>query len=583
MTANEDKVPILSVIVPVCNVERFLDECMDSIKNQAVKDIQVICINDGSTDSSLEILKRHAIDDYRIEIIDKANAGYGAAMNDGLDRAIGTYLAILESDDFTTMDGWSKLLVLCQQYDLDLVKGCYWRHSNEDELFKVYEQTDVHCPKWIAEIPTNVVFNPRDALRVFWMTPSIWSCVYKRSFLIENEIRFNETAGASFQDTGFFFQVWATAKRAMIVDDPILHYRIDNEGSSSKSDKKVHAVREEMNFIRDFLKNHKVDTVFSQVFCSIRFKTYIWNINRIADKYIPEFKKAMVEDLFSDFSNGYFSPLLFNKKDASNFLLDISEFNPDISKSDIYSSSPLTSVIVLPSDSGCDITSCIQSIQMQDYENIEVICMINENDCDAALSINSLSEIDSRFKKFVYTKLDSTAFRDAMFLLHGSCCLFVLPDAYYSKSAIRRLCGSAYTNNLDIVFYPLEKHKKNTVNIPYITNVVYTNNKARDVARTVLCDLSYQVAFSKRLSHEQVIQEYLLWRCGVSEPTLKIQGEGFEDLQRVVIAQSKPTFGNSLAEVAPSDKSNKAEESRKHKRNSLLKRICNWLSLKSGN
>lgn len=320
MNIDVSPTPLLSVIVPVCNVEQFLDECMESIKHQAVDDIQVICINDGSTDSSLGILRKHASSDPRIEIIDKPNAGYGAAMNDGLDKARGRYLAILESDDFACADGWEKLIELCERFDLDVAKGCYWRHSDDDEFFKVYEQTDVHCPPKMDAIPVDTVFDPKDYPRVFWMTPSIWSCVYRRSYLTDFDIRFNETPGASFQDTGFFFQVWSTAKRAMMVDDAILHYRIDNSGSSSKSTKKVHAVRDEMNFVDDFLRENSIDEEFRQVFTSLRYKTYLWNLKRIADEYANDFNEGMDTDLLHDFKSGYFEASMFKKKDRGDYL-----------------------------------------------------------------------------------------------------------------------------------------------------------------------------------------------------------------------------------------------------------------------
>lgn len=320
MNANSSSTPLLSVIVPVCNVERFLDKCMESIIHQAVDDIQVICINDGSTDSSLDILQRYASSDPRIEIIDKPNAGYGAAMNDGLDKARGKYLAILESDDFACVDGWKGLIKLCERFDLDVAKGCYWRHSDHDEFFKVHEQTDVHCPPKMGAIPIDTVFDPKYYPRVFWMTPSIWSCVYRRSYLVDSGIRFNETPGASFQDTGFFFQVWSTAKRAMIVDNAILHYRIDNSGSSSKSTKKVHAVRDEMNFVDDFLRENDIDEKFRQVFASLRYKTYLWNLKRIADEYADEFNKEMNADLLHDFKSGYFEASMFKKKDRGDYL-----------------------------------------------------------------------------------------------------------------------------------------------------------------------------------------------------------------------------------------------------------------------
>ena len=99
--SNEPEIPIkVSIVIPVYNVEHYLVECLDSAMNQTLHDIEIICVNDGSKDSSLEILLEYAKRDSRIKIIDKENAGYGHTMNLGIDMARGEYIGIIESDDY---------------------------------------------------------------------------------------------------------------------------------------------------------------------------------------------------------------------------------------------------------------------------------------------------------------------------------------------------------------------------------------------------------------------------------------------------------------------------------------------------
>ena len=94
----------VSILVPVYNTERFLAECLDSLVGQTLKEIEIICINDGSTDGSLGILQRYAKDDKRIRILNKKNTGYGDSMNVGLSEATGEYIGIVEPDDFVEFD-----------------------------------------------------------------------------------------------------------------------------------------------------------------------------------------------------------------------------------------------------------------------------------------------------------------------------------------------------------------------------------------------------------------------------------------------------------------------------------------------
>ena len=104
------KKPRVSVLVPFYNVERYLPKCLDSLEAQTLKDIEFICINDGSTDSSLEIAQRYAARDDRFQIIDKRNSGYGASMNCGMRAARGHYIGIVESDDFVSPDAFEELV-----------------------------------------------------------------------------------------------------------------------------------------------------------------------------------------------------------------------------------------------------------------------------------------------------------------------------------------------------------------------------------------------------------------------------------------------------------------------------------------
>ena len=173
--------PKLSIIMPVCNVENYLADCLDSALRQSFQDVEIICINDGSTDGSLEILHKYEKQDSRVKVIDKPNAGYGAAMNDGLDAATGTYVGILESDDYVCEHAWEKLYALATRSNLDIVKGCYLQFSETKEsFFNAITKVDRHCPTWLPQVPFDTVFTPKDYPRCFWMNPSIWTGIYKR-------------------------------------------------------------------------------------------------------------------------------------------------------------------------------------------------------------------------------------------------------------------------------------------------------------------------------------------------------------------------------------------------------------------
>ena len=134
----------VSIIIPTYNVEEYLEECMDSVVRQTLQDIEIICINDGSTDGSLEILKRYAQNDKRIIIVDKENGGYGIGMNIGLDKATGEYIGIVEPDDFVPLNMYEDLYNIAEKENLDFVKADFYRfkrssNGNMDLVYNYFQ------------------------------------------------------------------------------------------------------------------------------------------------------------------------------------------------------------------------------------------------------------------------------------------------------------------------------------------------------------------------------------------------------------------------------------------------------------
>ena len=134
--------PKVSVIVPVHNTGKYLSKCLDSLLGQTLTDLEVICINDGSTDDSLEILSQYAQKDKRIKIIDfKENKGVSVARNEGIKAAMGDYVAFMDSDDLVDLDFYEKLYEKACQTGADIVKGDL-KEIFPDGKIKTYDQNE---------------------------------------------------------------------------------------------------------------------------------------------------------------------------------------------------------------------------------------------------------------------------------------------------------------------------------------------------------------------------------------------------------------------------------------------------------
>ena len=287
----------VSIIIPTYNVEMYLVECMESVIHQTLKDIEIICINDGSTDGSLEILKSYAQKDDRIVLVDKENGGYGIAMNIGLEKATGEYIGIVEPDDFVKLDMYESLYQIAKDNDLDFVKADFYRfkRTDEDDMNMVYNRLSKNPEDY------NKVFNPSEDTEAIRYIMNTWSGIYKKEFIEKHHIRHNETPGASFQDNGFWFQTFIFATRAMIVDKPYYMNRRDNPNSSVHNREKVYCMNIEYDHIRDILMEHpELWERFKGMYWYKKDNNYIGTIRRIGMEYRREF----VERFSAEFKRG---------------------------------------------------------------------------------------------------------------------------------------------------------------------------------------------------------------------------------------------------------------------------------------
>lgn len=226
---EDAEMPKVSVVIPVYNVQKYLGRCLDSVIGQTLKEIEIIAVNDGSTDDSLVILREYEEKDSRIRIIDKPNSGYGNSMNRGIAAARGEYIGIVESDDFIAEDMYESLYALTREGTVDVVKGNFYEYFCEDGKDPVV--TVNHERDMIAD--TAEPYRLREDPQISWGHPSVWSAVYRREFLLENHIVFKEEKGGGWVDNPFFYETLCKAESIMWTGKPYYYYYKSNPTSSS--------------------------------------------------------------------------------------------------------------------------------------------------------------------------------------------------------------------------------------------------------------------------------------------------------------------------------------------------------------
>lgn len=239
----------VSIIMPSLNVADYIEECMESVINQTLRDIEIICVDAGSTDGTREILENYARKDARIRVIDSSVRSYGHQVNMGLEYAGGEYVAVLETDDWIDKDMYRCMYGHAVADGLDYVAADFdtfyelqngYRHCCRTNIFAADKKD------WYGKI--------LDSDQIATLRASdyvLWRGIYRRKFVLDNNIRLHESPRAAFQDMGFLQQTKTFARRAKYIDESFYRYRKGRPMSSSVSSEGLRYYEGEFRWLGD--------------------------------------------------------------------------------------------------------------------------------------------------------------------------------------------------------------------------------------------------------------------------------------------------------------------------------------------
>ena len=215
---------MISVIVPVYNVERYIRQCVESILEQTYADLEIILVDDGSTDGSGSICDEYKLKDNRVVVIHKCNGGLSEARNAGLDIARGEYIGFVDSDDYIEPDMYEVLYKNCERYAADLAAARFVKFNTQGEVRKNFTE--------------NIeVFSREEMLRLFIVgdrryeiTMSVWDRLYKRELI--SDLRF--PVGKCYEDIVFSTKVIEKSKINVYIDRALYHYRLRGDSISGE-------------------------------------------------------------------------------------------------------------------------------------------------------------------------------------------------------------------------------------------------------------------------------------------------------------------------------------------------------------
>lgn len=361
--------PKVSVILPLYNQQVYIAECLASVCRQTLADIEIIVVDDGSTDNSAAIVQDLAARDARIRLFSQPNGGYGAAMNAGMAAAAGEYIGIVETDDVVPPQMYEVLFGEAEKNGWpDLVKADFYRFYTErgrveEEVVRLSEDASDY----------GRVLCPLQEPHVFAFPMNTWSGIYRRAFLEEHGIRHNQSPGAAFQDNGFWFQTFCFAKTALFVGRPLYRNRRDNPASSVYDPGKVYCVCEEYAFIDGILRAHPaVRQKIVGWFWLKKYHNYIFTLRRIAAPFRAEFAARMRQEFAEGVACGEVDLSLFGGAlPQVEALLEGAAPFLRLLRLAATNAPPLTAVVLR---AGEGFAASLGSVCNQTFADVQIVC-----------------------------------------------------------------------------------------------------------------------------------------------------------------------------------------------------------------
>ena len=434
--------PKVSVIVPVYNQEEYLNHALDTLRTQSLRQMEIVAVNDGSTDLSVAILREYAAIDARIRIIDKENTGYGHSMNLGIDAAKGEFIGILEPDDFVPSIMYEDMYLAGVAYDAQMVRAdYYWIWENEDGTYRRrYKRLTSDAGLY------NRVINPRKEPIVFDVVTHTWTGVYRRSFLNKHALRHHESPGASYQDNGFFFTCMSKTTRLLMLDRPYYCYRKDNPNASvaDTTDKKLYCITDEYRWIKEWMDKNPDTARFESQYQILKLRHFLLSYKRATEASRLKYLMHLKDEFEQPFSDGVLNPDNLNDGRYKN-LAEIIK-NPEE-----YCRKVRTTVCMTFCDDSERVEDFVTDTLSRDVMRTELLCIDLGSKDGTGDILRRMAQSDDRIKVIDGAYSDEAqGFNAAIAMARGEYIVPVSMEFDYEFDYISSLVSKAYSKDADV-------------------------------------------------------------------------------------------------------------------------------------
>ena len=457
--------PKVSVVMPCYNVEKYIRQCIESLLHQTLSDFEIICVDDGSTDETVNIIKEYVAEDDRVILIEQKNQYAGVARNNGLEAASGEYVIFLDSDDFFAEEMLEKVSNAADENNAEVVVFGFKRYDEGKKDFFPKEE----LPKKEG-IPEEAVFSALDATEnIFKFTnPAPWTKLFRRSFVLETGLKFQALPNSN--DFFFILAALSYAEKITVVREALTFYRVNMPNSTQGSKhKNPLCFLEAINALHENLKHRGVYEVFEKGFQAIalsssKYNLYTATTDEARYTLLEEFSKEdnVINTFLNEPDDFYLDrTTAVNATLIHNAVMQYSLTKNTIQKADTKVLIPYrgegdikVSVIVPVYNTGSYLHDTLNSICTQTLRETEIIC-INDGSTDNSLDILKLwAEKDERISVSTHENSGLSCSRNsAMTLAKGEYIYFMDSDDLLESVALETLYNKAKEENLDVIYF----------------------------------------------------------------------------------------------------------------------------------
>lgn len=455
----------ISVIIPCYNVSAYICQCLDSVLSQSLRELEVICVDDGSTDNTLEILRSYEKKDPRVRVLHQENQFAGVARNNGLAVAQGEYIAFLDGDDYFVQGGLKTAYSIAKTHDLQLLKLSSYLLDEKTGNISTTELYDHH-----SVTLKNHVLNTTEHWNQLTNCRDVpWNSLYKRSFLVENGLRFSDLRCSN--DHSFFIHCITLVDRAMIANEYLTVYR-QNVKNSLIAIRHQHFDCQIRNYelVKNICNRSRLNSAqrlnLMQKELHLVFHWYVkilkaggntFEIEEILREFVKNHHTEDVgEHYLTHFPYKYFFHHIRNS-------LQIQWQNHVSDRTPFFS-------VIMPVHNGTQFLSqAINSILLQEFRDFELICVDN-NSTDSSLAyLEAYSRKDARIR--VLTEANpgaGNARNKALSVARGQYLTFVDADDKILPDYLRVLYETATAYDAQVVVLKSSDWKGENQITPYI-------------------------------------------------------------------------------------------------------------------